>query len=210
MTTGLQIGSTLAGYRIEALVGRGGMGVVYRAMQLGLDRQVALKLIAPDLAQDQGFRERFKRESRTTASIDHPNVIPVFEAGEADGQLFISMRYVQGTDLGALVQRSGRLAPERAVRIVEQVADALDAAHAHGLVHRDIKPGNVLILSQGGRDHVYLTDFGLSKHAASQSALTKTGQFVGTLDYVSLEQIEGNAWTPGPTSTRSGASCTRP
>lgn len=191
MGTGPPLGSRLAGYRIEALLGRGGMGVVYRATQLRLNRQVALKLIAPELAQDRGFRERFERESRTTASIDHPNVIPVFEADEADGQLFISMRYVQGTDLRALLDRHGRLGAERAVRIVEQIADGLDAAHQHGLVHRDVKPGNALVVTQGGRDHVYLTDFGLSKQAASQSALTRTGQWVGTLDYVSPEQIQG-------------------
>jgi len=184
-------GQQLAGYRIDAVAGRGGMGVVYRATQLALDRTVALKLIAPEVAEDSGFRERFQRESRIAASIEHPNVIPVHEAGEADGLLFISMRYVDGTDLRELLARGGPLDPIRAAGIVTQVANALDAAHARGLVHRDIKPANVLIASRGGVEHVYLTDFGLSKQSSSESGLTKTGQWVGTLDYVSPEQIEG-------------------
>jgi YVTN family beta-propeller protein len=186
----LPIGTVIAGYRIESVAGRGGMGVVYRATQLGLDRQVALKLIAPEMADDALFRERFKRESRTTASIDHPNVIPVYEAGEADGKLFIAMRYVEGTDLRELIRREGRVSPERTVRIVEQVAAALDAAHRRGLVHRDVKPANALI-TEDGEEHVYLTDFGLTKHAASVGGMTKTGQFVGTPDYTAPEQIKG-------------------
>jgi len=189
-------GQQLAGYRIDAVAGRGGMGVVYRATQLALDRTVALKLIAPDVAEDSGFRERFQRESRIAASIEHPNVIPVHEAGEADGLLFISMRYVDGTDLRELLARGGPLDPIRAAGIITQVANALDAAHARGLVHRDIKPANVLIASRGGVEHVYLTDFGLSKQSSSQSGLTKTGQWVGTLDYVSPEQIEGRQVDP--------------
>ncbi len=187
----LALGQQLAGYRIDAVAGRGGMGVVYRATQLALDRTVALKLIAPEVAEDSGFRERFQRESRIAASIEHPNVIPVHEAGEADGLLFISMRYVDGTDLRELLARGGPLDPIRAAGIITQVANALDAAHARGLVHRDIKPANVLIASRGGVEHVYLTDFGLSKQSSSESGLTKTGQWVGTLDYVSPEQIEG-------------------
>jgi serine/threonine protein kinase len=187
----LDVGSEIGGYRIESEAGRGGMGVVYRATQLALDRVVALKLIAPELANDEDFRERFKRESRIAASIDDPNVIPVYEAGEEDGLLFITMRFVQGTDLRQLLIQEGRLESERAASIIGQVADALDAAHAHGLVHRDIKPGNILIAKRGRRDHAYLTDFGLTKHRASKAGLTKTGTWVGTLDYVAPEQIQG-------------------
>ena len=188
----LQPGDEFAGYRIEGIAGRGGMGVVYRATQLALDRVVALKLIAPDFAEDPSFRDRFKRESRTAAKIEHPHVITVYEAGEANGQLFISMRFIEGTDLKALINREGGLAPPRTATIVNQVAGALDAAHAHGLIHRDIKPGNVLIASDNGSDHAFLTDFGLTKHlAASTSGMTKTGTWVGTLDYVAPEQISG-------------------
>jgi YVTN family beta-propeller protein len=186
----LSMGSTIAGYRVEAVAGRGGMGVVYRAVQLGLDRPVALKLIAPELADDATFRQRFELESQTAASIDHPNVIPVYEAGEAEGRLFIAMRWVPGIDLGVLIRREGRLPPSRAVRVVGQVAAALDAAHRRGLVHRDVKPGNIL-LTEHGEEHVYLTDFGLTKHAASVGGMTKTGQFVGTPDYTAPEQIRG-------------------
>jgi serine/threonine protein kinase/uncharacterized RDD family membrane protein YckC len=193
MHSALSAGQEIGGYRIDDVAGRGGMGVVYKATQLALDRTVALKIIAPEVADDEDFRERFKRESRIAASIEHPNVIPVHEAGEVDGQLYIVMRYVDGTDLRELVQREGPLAPERAARIVAQVAEALDAAHARGLVHRDIKPANVLIARRGDTDHVYLTDFGLTKHSSGESGLTKTGQWVGTLDYVAPEQIEGGA-----------------
>src|SRR5262245_33953010 len=142
---GLAPGDVLAGHRIEELAGRGGMGVVYRATQLALDRTVALKVIAPGLLEDQTMRDRFVRESQVAASIDHPNVIPVYYAGEEDGVSYIAMRYVGGDDLRAFVRREGRLAPERAARIAAQVAAALDAAHAAGLVHRDVKPANVLL-----------------------------------------------------------------
>jgi YVTN family beta-propeller protein len=182
-------GSTFAGYRIEAEAGRGGMGIVYRATQVALGRPVALKLIAANFAGDRSFRERFKREWETAASIDHPNVIPVYEAGEAEEHLFIAMRYVEGLDLANLLAREPELGPDRAVRIIAQVASALDAAHARGLVHRDVKPANVLI---GAEEHVYLTDFGLTKHATSD-ALTKTGLFVGSVDYAAPEQIRGEA-----------------
>lgn len=182
------VGSIVSGYRIEAVIGRGGMGVVYRATQLELDRIVALKVIAPDLARDVGFRERFNRESRIAASLEHPHVVPVYEAGEHEGLLFIAMRYVDGTDLRALI--AGRpLEPARAAAIVAQVASALDAAHARGLVHRDIKPANVL-LSGAGHEHAYLADFGLTKLAESDSGLTVTGTLVGSIDYLSPEQIE--------------------
>jgi YVTN family beta-propeller protein len=183
-------GSVVAGYRIEDLAGRGSMGVVYRATQLVLQRPVALKLIATEVAHDRSFRERFKRESQLAASIDHPNVIPIYEAGEVDGSLFLAMRYVEGTDLGALVAAEGTLAPARAVGIVAQVAAGLSAAHALGLVHRDVKPANVLIAA-GEDEHVYLADFGLTKHASSAPGLTKAGMFVGTLDYSAPEVIRG-------------------
>jgi predicted Ser/Thr protein kinase len=177
----------VAGYRIERQLGRGGMGVVYLAEQVRLRRYVAIKLIVPELAEDDAFRRRFERESQLAASIDHPNVIPVYEAGEADGVLFISMRYVDGHDLRAIIKASGRLEPARAARFVGQLGDALDAAHSHGLVHRDVKPANVLVAGE----HAYLTDFGLTKHVSSSSGITHTGQWVGTLDYVAPEQISG-------------------
>ncbi|MEA2426581.1 MAG: hypothetical protein QOF37_209, partial [Thermoleophilaceae bacterium] len=183
-------GTIVGGYRIESVAGRGGMGVVYRATQLRLNRLVALKVIADDLAEDPGFRERFGHESEMAASIDHPNVIPVYEAGDQDGLLYLSMRYVEGTDLKALIRGEGRLPAQRAAHIIAQVAEALDAAHARGLVHRDIKPANILI-AEGDRS--FLTDFGLTKHAASASGLTKTGTWVGTADYVAPEQVQGQA-----------------
>jgi hypothetical protein len=186
-------GDQVAGYRIERQLGRGGMGVVYLAEQTRLQRRVALKLIAPDLAQDEDFRRRFERESQLAASIDHPNVIPVFEAGEADGALFISMRYVDGHDLRALIAGEGRLDGARAARLVSQMGGALDAAHARGLVHRDVKPANVLVSGAPGGEHAYLTDFGLTKHVSASSGITHTGQWVGTLDYVAPEQIAGGA-----------------
>jgi DNA-binding beta-propeller fold protein YncE/predicted Ser/Thr protein kinase len=187
----ISIGSVLAGYRIEGLAGEGGMGRVYRATQMGLSRQVALKLIMPELATEPDFRTRFERESRLTASIEHPNVIPVYEAGDAEGQLFIAMRWVEGTDLRSVIMTEGRLEPERAIGIVEQVAAALDAAHSGGLVHRDVKPANVMLTTAHGQEHVYLTDFGLTKRAGSGTALTRTGAFVGTPDYMPPEQIKG-------------------
>jgi serine/threonine-protein kinase len=188
--THMEPGTVLGAYRIEGVAGEGGMGVVYRAMQLGLDRPVALKVIAAELAHDPRFRERFKSEAQLAASIDHPNVVPVHEAGETDGVLYLAMRFVDGIDLRALVDSAGALEPERAVHIVCQVAVALDAAHRRGLVHRDVKPPNVLI-AQEGSEHAYLTDFGLTKHAAATGGFTRTGQFVGTPDFVSPEQIRG-------------------
>jgi len=177
-----------AGHRIEGVAGRGGMGVVYRATAQDLDRLVALKLITPALTTDAGFRERFIRETQVAASLDHPNVIPVFSAGEEASRLFFSMRYVDGDDLRTLIRREVRLAPERASAIVAQIGAALDAAHARGIVHRDVKPANVLIT---GHDHAYLTDFGLTKRVHSGAAETRPGGWVGTLGYVSPEQIRG-------------------
>jgi serine/threonine protein kinase len=188
----------IAGYRIEALVGRGGMGQVYRAVQLNLERRVALKILAPRLADDERFRRRFLRESRIAASIDHPSIIPIYESGEDGGLLYIAMRYVDGPDLATVLRREGRLASRRAMAIMTQVASALDAAHQRGLVHRDVKPANILLASgPGGSDsHCYLCDFGLIKQVDSEqvaSALTATDQFVGTIPYVAPEQIEGAA-----------------
>ncbi len=185
----LASGSVVAGCRIEAVLGRGGMGVVYLATQLSLDRPVALKAIAPELADDVTFRERFKRESRIAASIEHPNVIPVYEAGEGDGLLYLTMRYVEGTDLKALLEADGTLEPARAARLLAQVAAALAAAHRRDLMHRDVKPANVLVDREGGREHAYLTDFGIARHVAATSGLTKTGSVVGTLDYLAPERI---------------------
>jgi len=179
-------GTTFAGYRIEDLVGRGGMGVVYRATDLSLERPVALKLITPDLAEDERFRSRFLREPRLAASLDHPNVIPIYEAGEHDGQLYLAMRFVAGSDLRTLLDSEGKLGPERTLAILAQVAGALDAAHRRALVHRDVKPANVLLDADG---HVYLTDFGITKQLGGAS--TDTGRVVGTLDYLAPEQIRG-------------------
>ena len=187
-------GARIAGYQIKELIGRGGMAVVYRAADVRLDRQVALKVLAPELTRDAAFRQRFIRESRSGAAVDHPNIIPVFEAGESDGVLFIAMRYVAGRDVRALIDREGNLRPSRVVNIVTQVASALDAAHARGLVHRDVKPANMLLGTVGtgsAPDHVYLSDFGLSKLSVSAASLTGTGQFLGTIDYMSPEQVEG-------------------
>ena len=177
----------IAGYRIDELIGRGGMGVVYRAEHVHLRRTVALKVLAPEVADTEGFRERFVHESRVAAGIDHPAIVTVYDAGEVDGQLYLAMRYVEGSDLATALSDEGRLPPDRALSILEQVGSALDAAHAHGLVHRDVKPGNVLL--QG--DRAYLTDFGLTKRIDAATAFTATGQFVGTIDYVAPEQIRG-------------------
>jgi serine/threonine-protein kinase len=194
----LEPGTEFAGHRIEGVAGQGGMGVVYQATHLALDITVALKVIKPELARDDSFRERFKRESRSAASIEHPNVLPVRHAGEEEGLLYITMRYVEGTDLRSLIDTRGRLPAERAVAIICSIAAALDAAHAAGLVHRDVKPANILLEGADGSGHAYLTDFGLTRHTKSDAGLTKTGQWVGTLDYVAPEQIEGR-----PTDARS-------
>ena len=180
-------GAEIAGCRIEAVAGRGGMGIVYRATQLSLGRPVAVKLIAPDRAGDPGFRERFERESRVAAAIDHPNVIPVYAAGEEDGHLYLVMRYVKGIDLQGLLARERRLGPARVASIACQVGAALDAAHAVGLVHRDVKPANVLL----SEEHAYLADFGLSQVVGTDTRLTATGQWVGTVDFMAPEQFSG-------------------
>jgi Protein kinase domain/Domain of unknown function (DUF4440) len=182
-------GEQIAGCRIEAVAGRGGMGIVYRATQLSLGRPVAVKLIAPDHAADPGFRERFERESRLAAAIDHPNVIPVHEAGEDGGRLYLVMRWVSGADLHGRIARAGRLEPRRAAAFTAQVAGALDAAHAAGLVHRDVKPANVLLSG----DHAYLADFGLTRPVSSNTRMTTTGHWLGTADYMAPEQFGSEA-----------------
>ncbi len=171
---------------MEGVIGHGDMGVVYRAEELALKRPVALKLILPEHSQEERFRERFARESRIAAAIDHPNVIPIFDAGDEDGVPFIMMRLVEGTDMRALIAAEGRIEPLRAARIVRQVGAALDAAHARGMLHRDVKPSNVL-LARG--DHVYLSDFGLAKHAAAAGGLTRQGSIVARAEYVAPEQV---------------------
>jgi len=184
------LGSTLFGYRLDALLGRGGMGVVYKAYDQRLKRYVALKLIAPELSEDERFRERFLAESELAASLDHPNVVPIYDAFDAEGRLAIAMRYVEGTDLKQLLQTEGVLDPKRALTISGQVAVALDAAHARGLVHRDVKPSNVLL---DENEHVYLADFGLSRRLADLGVPGEEGLSVGTPAYVSPEQIERGA-----------------
>ncbi len=181
-------GTEIAGYSIERLIARGGMGEVWLARQSFPERKIALKLLPHELASDPAFRERFVRESNAAASLEHPNIVPVHAAGESDGELYIAMRYVEGTDLHTLIEREGALPPERAVWICVQVAEALEEAHEHDLVHRDVKPGNILV-AKG--DRAYLTDFGLIRRSALDTNLTKTGQFMGTIDYCAPEQIRG-------------------
>src|ERR1022692_1356167 len=202
---GVQPGAKIAGYLLEEQIGQGGMAVVYRARDERLDRRVALKLLAPGLASDTAFRQRFIRESRAAAAVDHPNIIPVYDAGDDGGALFIAMRYVQGGDVRTLLEQNGPLPASRAWGIITQVAAALDAAHVHGLIHRDVKPANILLDTAEGAtapdhvppgcnspEHVYLSDFGISKQSLASQPLTSTGQFVGTLESIAPEQIEGH------------------
>src|SRR5215467_662114 len=189
---GLTAGARIAGYLLQEQIGRGGMAVVFRALDERLQRHVALKLLTAVFAEDEAFRQRFMRESRAAAAVDDPHIIPIFDAGESAGVLFIAMRYVHGGDVGTLVHREGALRASRAAAIISPVASALDAAHAAGLVHRDVKPANMLVDARPGRpDHVYLSDFGLSKGAQSSIALTGSGQFLGTPNYSAPEQIQG-------------------
>jgi len=186
-------GDQFAGYRIEQRIGRGGMGVLYLALEPALERRVALKLIAPEAAADEVFSRRFAEESRIAASIEHPNVVPIYAAGEEDGVPFIAMRYVAGADLSGRLARERRLEPAAAVDLIAQIGNGLDAIHAAGLVHRDVKPANVLLSGGDGVEHAYITDFGVARNVATESGLTQTGRFVGTLDYVAPEQISGGA-----------------
>src|SRR5919201_5651010 len=205
MSSELPVDHQIAEYRILRLIGRGGMGVVYMAEHSALGRKVALKVLPPEFAEDEGFRDRFHREARLAASLDHPNIVPVYDAGEHEGRLWIAMRFVQGTDLREMLNQQGALHPLRAVSILGRVASALDAAHGRGLVHRDVKPGNILLeppSPESPMEHVYLTDFGLTKRVdvddGSEEELpkgarqiTKTGFFAGTLDYSAPEQFQG-------------------
>jgi len=193
MAAPTRIGTEVAGFRIESVLGRGGMSVVYVAEQMRLGRKVALKVLTTELAWDEQFRERFVRESHIAATIDHPNIIPIYDAGEADGLLYIAMRFVQGPDLKEILKR-GSLGVGRTIFLIEQLASALDAAHAHSLVHRDVKPGNILL--EESTDHAYLTDFGVAKQTTARG-LTSTGHFLGTVEYAAPEQIEG-----GPVDAR--------
>ncbi len=183
-------GREIAGFRLGEELGRGGMGVVFLAEQSSPRRRVALKLLSPELSEDPRFRERFARESEAAASTEHPNIVPIYAAGEADGILYIAMRYVEGTDLRDLLDTGGALPARRAAEVISQIGAALDAAHARGLVHRDVKPGNILIDTHG---NAYLTDFGLIKRNEVSTGITQTGQFMGSVDYCAPEQIRGDA-----------------
>ena len=190
MSTEIGIGSVIGGYRVESFIGQGAMGAVYLAEDAD-GRQVALKLLVPELREDDRFRQRFLRESEVIAELDHPRVIPLVGAGDDAGRLYLAMAYVEGTDLRELLRHGGRLEAETTIELLDQVASALDAAHDNGVVHRDIKPGNILIGDSVDGRHAYVCDFGLAKHMASPGSLTGSRGFVGTIDYVSPEQIEG-------------------
>src|ERR1700683_3597460 len=186
----LQNSTVVAGYRIQWVLGEGGMGTLYRATQLSLDRVVALKVLTAQLSSDPAFRERFRREGLVQAALEHPHIVTVFEAGQADQGLFLAMQMVEGPTLKDLIHR-GELRDRRAVRLLTQVAEALDAAYSKGLIHRDVKPQNVLI---GKGEHAYLADFGLTR-ASDDARMTATGLFVGTIDYISPEQARGESAT---------------
>jgi serine/threonine-protein kinase len=188
------VGEEFAGYRLVSVLGRGGMSIVFRAENPRLGNVIALKVLDPSLATDDIFRTRFLEESRIAASMNHPNVIPIHDMGSSNGLLYIAMRCVTGTDLRQMLKKRGRLQPDTSVFLLEQAARALDAAHRRGLVHRDVKPGNLLV-ERGNEgsdpDHVYLADFGITKHLGGRTGLTSSGQFLGTIDYVAPEQIRG-------------------
>src|SRR6266540_2436992 len=191
MQSEVATGSVLAGFRVESLIGTGAMGTVYLAEDTNRGGRVALKLLAPELARNERFRQRFLREAQLAASLDHPHIVPTLASGEEDGALYLAMAYVEGSDLRELLRREDRLAPERALDLVAQVAEALDAAHAARLVHRDVKPGNILVTTRPDGEHAYVCDFGLARHVTSVSSLTGDRGFVGTIDYVPPEQIDG-------------------
>lgn len=188
----LERGTVIGGYRVDELISRGGMGLVYRVTHVALNRIYALKVLDPALADDEQFRERFRREMRTAASLNDPNIVGIHYAGEDDGLLFFVMDYITGTDLRQVLRKDGAIEPERAVELLEQFASALDAAHRRGLVHRDVKPANILITVRDGQEHAYLTDFGLAKKFDTATGLTAKGHLVGTVDYMAPEQITGS------------------
>src|SRR5512133_3619089 len=192
MQSELMTGSVIAGFRVISLVGEGAMGSVYLAEEIATGRRVALKVLAAELSRDERFRQRFLRESQVASSLDHANVVATVAAGDEHGLLYLAMAYVEGSDLRELLRREGRLDPQRALNLVAQVAQALDAAHGAGLVHRDVKPGNILVAPENGGEHVFVCDFGLARHVSSVSSLTSERGFVGTIDYVPPEQIEGS------------------
>lgn len=188
---GLTPGDILGGYRIEHVLGQGGMGVVYSAFEDNLNRRVALKVIVPHVADNAETRQRFIREARTAASIEHPHAVPIHAIGDADGLLYIAMRQIAGPTLNGVIAREVYLEPVRAVRIIEQVADVLDAAHEAGIVHRDVKPQNILLGTHGQLEHAYLSDFGLAR-LMQDTGLTRTGGSLGTPSYMAPEQVRGD------------------
>jgi serine/threonine protein kinase len=191
MPSEVSTGTVLAGFRVRSLIGEGAMGAVYLAEDIARGGRVALKLLAPNLARDERFRQRFLRESQLASSLDDPHIVPILTSGEEAGVLYLAMAYVEGPDLRELLRREGRLDVPRAIDLVRQAAGALDAAHAAGLVHRDVKPGNILVTARPDGEHVYVCDFGLARHVSSMTSLTGERGFVGTIDYVPPEQIEG-------------------
>jgi tRNA A-37 threonylcarbamoyl transferase component Bud32 len=192
MPPSVAAGTIVAGFRVESLIGTGAMGAVYLADSARGDH-VALKVLPPELARDERFRQRFLRESQLAASLEHPSIVPTIASGEEDGALYLAMAYVEGSDLREVLRREGRLEPQRAHHLLSQVGEALDAAHGAGLVHRDVKPGNILVTGAPDGEHAYLCDFGLARHVSSVRSLTGDRGFVGTIDYVPPEQIEGGA-----------------
>jgi tRNA A-37 threonylcarbamoyl transferase component Bud32 len=192
MPTDIRTGGSIAGFELEALLGEGAMAAVYLAREATSGARVALKVLRPELAHDLRFRRRFLRESTVAAGLDHPHVVPTLASGEEDGHLYLVMAYVECSDLREVLRREGRLEPRRALDLLAQVAAALDAAHAAELVHRDVKPGNILVTERPEREHAYVCDFGLARHVSSMRSLTGDRGFVGTIDYVPPEQIEGS------------------
>jgi serine/threonine protein kinase len=189
---GVAAGTRVGRYRIESYLDRGGMASVYEATDLHLNRRVALKVLVAELADDIEMRERFVRESRFAASLEHPNIVPIYDAGEVEGLLYIAMRLVRGTNLAGFLRSAGPMEPALALSLLAPAAGALDAAHAMGLVHRDVKPANILLaMGRAGHRHVYLADFGVTKRVSASSDLTVGGTFVGTMEYTSPEQIRG-------------------